>query len=104
MQCETIQTTDLTRCAEIFNKVLDAPPWNEAWIVSSPLARLTEIAGTPGFVGLKAIANGRMIGFAMGFTEPFDKGTDFYLKEMCVLHERQGKESARASLTNSGRG
>jgi ribosomal protein S18 acetylase RimI-like enzyme len=62
------------------------------------LHRLTEIAGIPGFVGLKVIAESHMIGFAMGYTESFDRGGDFYLKEMCVLPQKQRQSIGTALL------
>ena len=53
---------------------------------------MQEIAGTPGFVGIKAMKDEGMVGFVMGYAESFDAGSDFYLKEMCVLPklQRQG--------------
>jgi GNAT superfamily N-acetyltransferase len=91
MEHETIQTEDLACCAQIFVEVFNRPPWNENWAIPSALRRLTEIAGTPGFTGLKVVADGRPIGFAMGYIESFDDGGDFYLKEMCILPEFQRK-------------
>jgi aminoglycoside 6'-N-acetyltransferase I len=92
MEYKTIQTEDLNRCAEIFVEVFKGPPWNEDWAVSIALCRLTEIAGTPGFVGLRSMSEGRTVGFVMGYLESFDTGGDFYLKEMCILPtmQRQG--------------
>lgn len=92
MEFQSISNSDLKRCAEIFIEVFNSPPWEEGWEVSSALPRMQEIAGTPGFVGIKAMKDEGMVGFVMGYAESFDAGSDFYLKEMCVLPklQRQG--------------
>lgn len=98
MKCEMIQDGDMTICARVFADVFNAPPWSEGWSVSAALARLTEISRTPGFVGMKAVEEGQIQGFAMGYLESFDSGTDFYLKEMCVLPDVQRKSIGTALL------
>jgi ribosomal protein S18 acetylase RimI-like enzyme len=98
MKYEMIQPEDLGRCAEIFVEVFNSPPWSEDWVVSSAMFRLTEVAGTPGFIGLKILSNGQMLGFGMGYLESFDDGGDFYLKEMCILPELQGQGIGTALL------
>ncbi len=98
MQSAPIIRDDLSECSDLFVKVFNRPPWDENWTVSTALARLTEIVGTPGFEGLKAISDGRIIGFALGYAESFDGGGDFYLKEMCVLPDVQRKGIGTAIL------
>ena len=98
MDYKAIQTDDLTSCAELFVRVFNSRPWDEDWAVSSALPRLTEIFGTPGFTGLMILSEGRMAGFVMGYTESFDSGGDFYLKEMCILPELQRQGIGTALL------
>ena len=99
MDCESIQPDDLGACAEAFVEVFNGPPWGEDWTVASAVSRLTEIAHTPGFVGLKATADGRVMGFAIGYTESLATRTDYYLKEMCVVPAMQGQGVGTALLT-----
>lgn len=98
MDCALVQPDDLAACAKVFVEVFSAPPWNEDWAASAALTRLTEIARTPGFVGLKATSDGRLVGFAMGYTETLADRTDYYLKEMCVLPAMQGRGGGTALL------
>ena len=98
MDCGPIQRDDLAACAEAFVEVFSGPPWGEAWTVSAATSRLTEITGTPGFVGLKATSEGRLVGFAMGYTESLADRTDYYLKEMCVVPAMQGRGVGTAIL------
>jgi aminoglycoside 6'-N-acetyltransferase I len=89
MELQSLSSNDLKRCAEIFIEVFNSSPWEEGWEVASALPRMQEIAGTPGFVGIKAVNDGEVVGFVMGYAESFDAGSDFYLKEMCVVPELQ---------------
>ena len=109
MELKPLHVDDLQNCAEIFVEVFNSSPWEEGWTVSSAMPRMKEIAGTPGFVGLKAIAEGRMVGFVMGYAESYDAGSDFYLKEMCVRPKMQkqgiGKvllDELKEQLRNAG--
>jgi len=98
MDCTLMQPDDLDACAEVFVEVFNAPPWGEGWAANAALTRLTEIARTPGFVGLKATSDGRVIGFAMGYAESLAARTDYYLKEMCVVPAMQGQGVGTALL------
>ena len=98
MEIQSIANDDLKTCAEIFVKVFNSPPWEEGWDASSALPRVQEIAGTPGFIGLKAVDEGRMVGFVMGYKESFGGGSDFSLKEMCVVPELQRQGIGKALL------
>lgn len=98
MEYETVQPEDLETCAGIYAQVFSEPPWNEPWTAASALPRLREIHGTPGFRGLKAVRNGHIVGFVMGYAESCGDRRDFYLKEMCVLPMEQGQGVGTALL------
>ena len=98
MHIDRITPTDLAGCAVVFVEVFNHPPWQEHWTPVTALARLEEIAHTPGFVGFKAQAQSQITGFIMGYCESFDAGSDFYLKEMCVLPDRQRQGIGAALL------
>ena len=104
MQYESIEKADLKGCARVFVEVFNSPPWNEAWTANSARMRLTEIANTPGFIGIKALRRGELVGFVMGFSESYYDGVDFYIKEMCVLPSHQRKGVGRALLEELERG
>ena len=104
MQYESTEKADLKGCARVFVEVFNSPPWNEAWSADTALRRLTEIAHTPGFMGLKALEEHGLVGFVMGYAESFDDGVDFYIKEMCVLPSHQRKGVGKALLEELERG
>lgn len=107
------EDSDLEACAGLFTETFARPPWNETWDPEVVSARLEQIVRTPHFLGLVLIAQpdlitsngdaegqggdpdgreGELLGFALGFAEPWHEGSHFYLKEMCVHpdHQRQG--------------
>jgi aminoglycoside 6'-N-acetyltransferase I len=99
----------LTPFAELYVDVFNSPPWSEEWTVPIALARLGEIAGTPGFLGLAVLDEESVVGFVAGYGETFLDGTDFYIKEMCVKTDRQRQgigtallDCLRARLTDDG--
>ena len=89
---EIIHPSDLPGIARLFVEVFNGRPWNETWSYDSAFFRLTNITATPGFMGIKAIKDRSIVAFVIGYCEPFDEGTDFFVKEMCVAPplQRQG--------------
>ena len=93
--------SDIPECAEVFVAVFGRDPWNEAWTTAEAEARLDAFFSTPGAYGTLARSeDGRVLGFAMGHAEQWCRGRHFYLREMCVLPDRQregiGSELFRA--------
>ena len=80
-----IEPRHLACCAHVFMTVFNEAPWNEAWSLPAALARLQEIANTPGFYGIAADDDAEILGFAMGYAEHWHDTSHFYLKEMCVV-------------------
>ncbi|MBN1977191.1 MAG: GNAT family N-acetyltransferase [Anaerolineae bacterium] len=85
-----IEEKDIPGCAEVFVEVFGSEPWNEQWHAVDAQARLEEMVHTPGFHGVLAASDEEMLGFAMGHTEQWQRGTKhFYLQEICVRTEHQ---------------
>ncbi|RYD23790.1 MAG: GNAT family N-acetyltransferase [Verrucomicrobiaceae bacterium] len=83
------EEADLDACVEIFVSTFAQPPWEETWDRGVVRERLEQIVRTPGAFGV-VVGNGDgLAGFALGFSEPWHEGSHFYLKEMCIAHDRQ---------------
>lgn len=89
MKYSSISLEDISSCAKIFCEVFNNPPWNENWVLSSAIPRLKETFEHPGFFGLKADSDSKIVGFVMGYTETWHEKKHYYLKEMCVIPEKQ---------------
>jgi len=85
----TMEQSDLDKCAALFVSVFNRPPWCDQWTLESARGRLSDIVKSPGFVGLVAVSEGEMVGFAAGCCEQWFDGQHFHLREMCVVPELQ---------------
>ena len=86
-QINPFQTHHLSACVQLFCAVFNQPPWNEEWDQAEASLRLQEIVGTPGFFGIVAASKteeANLLGFALGYTEQWNRQKHYYLKEMCV--------------------
>lgn len=86
-----LEQSDLERCAALFVSVFNRPPWRDRWVVGSAYGRLCDIVNSPGSLGLVAVSDGELVGFACGCCEQWFDGQHFYLREMCVASDLQRK-------------
>lgn len=89
MKLQSIELGHLRECADLFVSVFSNPPWNETWSHKIAWKRLKDCYDTPGAYGVVAIADGKVLGFAIGHVEAWHEDKHFYLKEMCVQSARQ---------------
>jgi len=83
-----LQVEDLEVCAALFVSTFSQAPWSESWDVLVVKRRLQQIIDTPYSYGV-VLEEDSIVAFAMGFSEPWHEGSHYYLKEMCVAHDRQ---------------
>ena len=83
-QIQPLEEVDLPACAALFVKVFAAPPWNESWSVEAATRRFDDCFRTPGFFGLLAKSEERIVGFALGCVEQWHTSNHFHLREICV--------------------
>src|SRR5262245_47374601 len=98
MEICSLDQNYLWQCAELFVNVFNEEPWRETWSSAEALTRLQEIYNSPGFYGIVAIQADGLLGFAVGYVEQWDKEKVFYLKEMCVKSQLQGRGIGTAIL------
>jgi len=79
LSTRSMELSDLDKCAALFVSVFNRPPWCDQWTVESARGRLSDIAQSPGFVGLVAVSQGELMGFAAGCCEQRFDGQHFYL-------------------------
>ncbi len=89
MDIYRIERANLTECVALLINVFNNPPWNESWEAEAVAQRIEDCYHTPGFYGLTVRIGDEVVGFAVGYTERWDTGKHFYLKEMCVASEHQ---------------
>ncbi|MES1042394.1 GNAT family N-acetyltransferase [Peribacillus simplex] len=78
-------------CIEIYMNVFNSEPWNERWTYERAKERLSDLLHTPKFLGLLFHSDHKPVGFIAGNSKVSDQGLTFYLAELCVNNEMQGK-------------
>lgn len=81
----------MEQCIELYINVFNSEPWNETWTYQTAKERLTDLLQTPKFLGFLLYENGNLIGFIAGNSKKTYKGLTFYLAELCVNNQIQGK-------------
>jgi aminoglycoside 6'-N-acetyltransferase I len=82
---------NLEQCIELYIKVFNSEPWNESWTYETAKERLTDLLHTPKFTGFFWKNNETPIGFIAGNSKTTYQGITFYLAELCINNEIQGK-------------
>lgn len=82
----------LESCAELYVKVFNSPPWNDGWRLEDARERLSDIFGHPRFVGIGLVdGHEQLMGFLIGHSEKWLESRHFYIHEMCIDNELQGR-------------
>ncbi|MDL4842220.1 GNAT family N-acetyltransferase [Aquibacillus rhizosphaerae] len=92
MEVRQISNECIDDCTKMYMDVFSKKPWNEFWDYASANERLFTVFENPNFVGIGVFdENQDLIGFVVGFTEKWLELTNFYISEMCVSTDMQGK-------------
>ena len=86
-----ITVDNLEQCMELYISVFNSEPWNETWTHQSAKERLTDLLQTPKFLGFLLYEKGDLIGFIAGNSKKSYAGLTFYLAELCINNQIQGK-------------
>lgn len=81
----------LDQCIELYMKVFNSEPWNETWSYDTAKERLVDLLNTPKFLGFLLFDQDNLIGFIAGNSKRTYSGCTFYIAELCVNYETQGK-------------
>ncbi len=89
MEIVQVKEPDINNHAALLVEVFSQEPWCENWAIENAHDRLLCYKNAPYFLGLSAIENNELIGFMFGNFEPYQKSSQFIIKEMCVKNEKQ---------------
>lgn len=74
--------------AEVFTK----EPWNDDWSNKEQLhAYITDLIGNRNSLTLGLFEDNTMVGLTMGNIKHWYSGTEYYIDELCVKREEQGR-------------
>ena len=89
MKIVTLNDSEIESHVALIVDVFSQEPWSEIWELENAHDRLLCYKNAPNFLGLSAIVKGELIGFLFGNYEPYQKTSQFIIKEMCIKTERQ---------------
>ena len=77
---------------ELFVDVFTIEPWNDDWSNQEQLALyLSDLVGQSNSLTYGLFENEKMIGVSMGHIRHWFSGTEYYIDELCVRTDKQGK-------------
>lgn len=88
---QRISEDQASQAATIIVQAYIEPPWNEAWTLEGATTRMGELTGTPGWMGVGALDDGKLLGFAIGLPHTSASGRGLYIPEIAVLPSHQGQ-------------
>lgn len=89
MEIVQVKESTIDSHAALLVEVFSQEPWCESWAVENAHDRLLCYQNSPYFLGLSAIVNDELIGFLFGNFEPYQKSSQYIIKEMCVKTKNQ---------------
>ncbi|MBQ7507529.1 MAG: GNAT family N-acetyltransferase [Lachnospiraceae bacterium] len=96
MNIQEIFESDLEEIKDLFRSVFTGPPWNEEWSdeeqLNEYLKDLIEVRGSLLF-GL--YEEEQLIGMSLGRIKHWYKGTEYFIEELCIRNDYQGKGYGR---------
>lgn len=83
---------DLPRTADLFMRVFNLPPWNEAWSYEKAYNHMEAISHAPGFIGFVAISEDLLLAALLGRRQDTAPNRIFRIGEIFVEpgYHRQG--------------
>ena len=91
MNFKEVSTKYLQSMISLFISSFNCYPWNDKWTPSIVEQRLLQLINTPGFDGLLAFEENKLIGLILGNEEYTYSDKQFVIKEFCVDNNIKGK-------------
>lgn len=99
MGCRVLTEKDLSHCAKLFVDVFNQAPWNDDWSLEQATDYVQDIFNTPGFKGVGYFQEGAFQGAILGNTKQWYSGEEFFIQEMFIRLEMQGKGIGKKLMT-----
>ena len=98
IEYRTAERSDIPALAEAMKLAYADDPWNEHWTDESAQRRVGAIMSGYEPLAVAAVEGDRVIGAAMGFTDPYADEDIFFVSELFVVPERKQRGIGRALL------
>ena len=92
MLLKELSVNDKDIIEELFLSVFTNEPWNDDWSDRDQLRRyLTDLTGNANSLALGFFDGEKLVGVAMGQIKHWYSGTEYFIDELCISRELQGK-------------
>lgn len=98
MEFRILTEKDVPACTHTFIEIFNDEPWNDKWTFERAKQYISDYYYSPNFLGVCAIEQGEMIGFAYGVQKTWWVGNEFYIHEMGVKKRWRGQGIGKALL------
>jgi len=88
---EPLAIDDVEACSVIFMEAYNRQPWNYKWVQDKAIKYLTEYTGRNNFAGFVLWDDGVIMGAVFCHTKTWWTGNQFYIDELFVNPDKQGK-------------
>lgn len=87
-----LSTKDIEMIKSFFASVFTKEPWNDDWSDEEQLyAYIMDLIGNRNSLTLGFFENDSMVGLAMGEIRHWYTGTEYFINELCIKREEQGR-------------
>lgn len=91
MEIKQTESANFESYVDLFMSVFNRSPWNDEWTKEKAFLYLMDIFNTPGFIGLEAIVDGKLVAVIIGNHKIWWSGDEFFIQEMFVDYQNQGR-------------
>ena len=98
IEYRTVGKEDTAGLAKAMSAAYSEEPWNEKWTGEKAAERISSIRGNYRSLGIAAVSEGRIIGAALGFTDPYADEDFFFVSELFVVPEMKKHGIGKALL------
>ncbi|HEX2952379.1 MAG TPA: GNAT family N-acetyltransferase [Bacillota bacterium] len=92
MELRRFNDGDIDECTTLFLSVFSKEPWNDQWSsFDHAKTYLSEIVGSPGFLGFVAVEEDKIVGACLGRRKTWWSGPEYYIDEFFIDTGLQGK-------------
>ena len=89
MEIKQINQNDIAGLAEAMAAAYSEEPWNEKWSQEKAERRIRAVLGNFEAMGLAVYENGKIIGAALGYVDPYAEEDFFFVSELFVIPEKK---------------
>ena len=95
MNVKELDSSSFREIVEMFKAVFSAPPWNEEWKDDQVNEYIHDLIDVRGSLLFGLYESEKLIGFSIGKIKHWCGGTEYFIEELCIRHDFQGRGFGR---------